>query len=112
MTDVKLLLLHSNTWNHLTVCKKLAQARLKLSSTNHLQIIYLIYMHIQYLALNNLHWLISHKTKPKKFQSISYCAISLVYKLILLTSSQMMLSVVNSILKLDTPLLWFCVRLG
>ena len=28
MTDVKLLLLHSNTWNHLTVCKQMADVKL------------------------------------------------------------------------------------
>ena len=36
MRDVKLLLLHSNTWNHLTSCyKKIAQARLKILSTKY-----------------------------------------------------------------------------
>ena len=30
MTDVKFLVLHSNTWKHLTVYKILAQARLKI----------------------------------------------------------------------------------
>ena len=39
MTDVKLLLLHSNTWNHLTVEKKIAQACLEMLSTKCLQII-------------------------------------------------------------------------
>ena len=35
MTDVKLLLLYSNTWNHLTVCKKkCAQACLKFYQQN------------------------------------------------------------------------------
>ena len=29
-----------------------------------LEIIYLIYMHLKDLALNNLQWLIYHKTKP------------------------------------------------
>ena len=28
MTDVKLLLLHSNTWNHLTVCKQMINCRI------------------------------------------------------------------------------------
>ena len=56
MTDVKLWLLSSNTWNHLTVCKKWAQARLKILSTKmYLQIIYLVYICVykQYLAWNN-----------------------------------------------------------
>ena len=30
----------------------------------YLEIIYLIYMYKKYLALNNLRWLICHKTKP------------------------------------------------
>ena len=29
MIDVKLLLLHSNTWNHLTVCKKMSSGSFK-----------------------------------------------------------------------------------
>ena len=28
MTDVKLLLLHRNTWNHLTVCKQMIKSKL------------------------------------------------------------------------------------
>ena len=27
MTDVKLLLLHSNTWNHLTMCKQMINGK-------------------------------------------------------------------------------------
>ena len=47
MTDVKLLLLQNNTWNHLLVCKKKqTQIRLKIFFfdvfTNH---VYLIYMY-------------------------------------------------------------------
>ena len=67
MTDVKLLLLHSNTWNHLTVSKNK-----KISGsfkdviykifTNH---IYLIHVHKQDLSLNNLQWLICHKAQRK-----------------------------------------------
>ena len=30
MTDIKLLQLHSNIWNHLIMCKKWARARLKM----------------------------------------------------------------------------------
>ena len=33
----------------------------------YLEIIYLIYMYKQDLALNNLQWLICHKTKPYVF---------------------------------------------
>ena len=48
----------SNTWKHLTVCKKKwAQC---------LEIIYLIYMYEKDLALNNLQWLICHKTQPNQ----------------------------------------------
>ena len=66
MTDVKLWLLYRNTWNHLTVCKKRAQAHLQMISTKCVYgsyiYIYLIYMYKQDLALNNLQWLICHKT--------------------------------------------------
>ena len=41
MTDVKLLLLHNNTWNRLTVCKKWAQARLQMLPT---KVIFNIYV--------------------------------------------------------------------
>ena len=27
MTDIQLLLLHSNTWNHLTVCKQMINSK-------------------------------------------------------------------------------------
>ena len=36
------------------------------------EIIYLIYMNKKYLALNNLQWLICHKTKPNQTQIIFY----------------------------------------
>ena len=53
--------MYNNTWNHLIVGQKWAQVRLKTLSTTH---IYLIYMYQEGLALNNLEWLIYHKTKP------------------------------------------------
>ena len=34
MTDVKFLLLHSNTWNHLTVCKQMTDVKLLLLQSN------------------------------------------------------------------------------
>ena len=68
MNDVKLLLLHSNSWNHLTVRKqKWAQAQQKNYQQNVFTYhIYLIYMYKQDLALDNLQWLICHKTKPNQ----------------------------------------------
>ena len=62
MTDVKLLVLHSNTWNHLTMRKKWVQIHLGMP----LQIISLIYMYKEDLALNNLQWLICDKTQPNQ----------------------------------------------
>ena len=47
MTDAKLLLFHSNTQNHLTVYKKNEPE----------------------LALNNLQWLMCHKTQPNPRRS-------------------------------------------
>ena len=66
-------MIHTNTWNHLTVCKK-KKNELRLVKnhnqenvyTNH---IYLIYMYNEDLALNNLQWLICHKTKPNETKS-------------------------------------------
>ena len=71
MTDVKLWLLHSNTWNHLTVCqkKKWAQARLKVLSRKCFYKSYIIYMYKQDLALINLKVLICHKTQTNQTNS-------------------------------------------
>ena len=46
-------MLGRNTWNHLTVYKKWAQAHLKMLSTKSIYK-YLIYMYKEDLALNNL----------------------------------------------------------
>ena len=70
MTDVELQQLHNNTWNNLTVCKKLAQNRLKYYQKMCLQIIYIIYMYKQDLALNNWQWLIFHKIKQNQTKPI------------------------------------------
>ena len=54
MTDVKLILLHSNTRNHLTVYKNMSSDPFK--SVNNkmcLRLIYFIYMYKEDLALNN-----------------------------------------------------------
>ena len=69
MTDVKLWLLYSNTWNHQTVCKIWAQAHASMLSTKCLYKLYIyihiyIYIYKQDLALNDLQWLMYHKTKP------------------------------------------------
>ena len=54
MTDVKLLVIHRNTWNNLTVCKiKWAQAHLKMLSTKCVYKSY-INMYKEDLTLNNL----------------------------------------------------------
>ena len=71
-------MLDINTWNHLTVCKWMRLGSLKSAInkmfTNH---IYLIRMYKQDLALNNLQWLICHKTKPNlMYQAycVKYCS--------------------------------------
>ena len=83
MTDVKLWLLYSNTWNHLTVCKKELRLVLRMLSP---KCVYKSYIHVcvcvclyiytyiyiyiyththkQNLALSNLQWLICRKTPP------------------------------------------------
>ena len=57
---IELLVLHSNTWNHLTVYKWMNGVINKMF----IDIIYLIYMYEQDLALNNPQWFICYKTKP------------------------------------------------
>ena len=52
MTDVKLLLLHRNTWNHLTVSKKMSSGSFKNDIKMYLQIIYIyIYIYIYKIGL-------------------------------------------------------------
>ena len=48
-------MIHSNTWNHLTVCKQMGSGSFK-DVINKMcsQIIYLIFMYKDDLALNNL----------------------------------------------------------
>ena len=54
-----------NTWNHLTVCKKIALVCLKCYlRTIHFQIIYIyIYIYTKNLTLNNPEGLVCHKTQ-------------------------------------------------
>ena len=70
MTDVclnELLLIHSNTQNNSTVCKRMRLGLFKnVINKMCLQIIYLIYTYKEDLVLNNLQWLICHKTKPNE----------------------------------------------
>ena len=47
MTDVKLLLLYSNTWNHLTVCQK--KKKEKMSSGSFKNVIYKMCLQIIYI---------------------------------------------------------------
>ena len=54
MIHVQLLLLGSNSWNHLTVCKKFAQVRLKMLSTKWAEKSYIFDIYKQDFALNNL----------------------------------------------------------
>ena len=55
ITHVKLLLLRSDTYNHLTVCKQMSFCSFKNNIYKmYLLIIYLIYLYKQDLALNNL----------------------------------------------------------
>ena len=64
-TAVKLWLLYRNVLNHLSVYEKKMSLSLFKNIINKmcLQIMYSINMHTQDLALNNLQWLICHKTK-------------------------------------------------
>ena len=52
-------MIHSNTWNHLTVCKKVSLGSFKNVIKIYLQILYIyIYIYKEDLVLNNLQWLI------------------------------------------------------
>ena len=57
---IELLVIHSNTWNYLSW----------FMFTNN---IYLIYMNKLNVALNNLQWLICHKTKPNQTRAVQSC---------------------------------------
>ena len=88
MTVVKLLVLHSSTWNHLTVYKKMSSGSFKnVIYKMCLQFIYLIYMYKQYLALNNFQGLICHKTKLNKFPYIYIYIYIYEYSLVQLNRS-------------------------
>ena len=63
MTDVELWLLYSNTWNHLTVCKKDLGLIKNVFYKTCLQF---IYIYKEDMALSNQQWLIYHKTKPNQ----------------------------------------------
>ena len=69
--NVKLLLLHCKTENQLTVGKKMSSDLFKnVMNKMCLQIIYLVCMDKHDLALNNLEWLICHKTQPTNLETI------------------------------------------
>ena len=70
MTDVKLLLVHRNTWNHLTVCKQMSSGSFEnIINKMCLQIIYLAYMYKEDLALNIPQGLICHQpNKQTKYK--------------------------------------------
>ena len=56
---IELFVLEWNTWNHLSLRKKWDKARLKILSMKYVD---KSYMDKDDLALNNLQWLIHHKT--------------------------------------------------
>ena len=72
MTDFKLLLLHNNTWNHLTECKQISTVSSKnIMYKMCLQIIFNTYICIEDLALNNLQGLICHKIHPTQLSTLA-----------------------------------------
>ena len=74
MSYVKYWLLYSNTWNHLTVCKRKLCIKCVYKSY-----IYSIYTYKQDLALNNRQWLICHKTQPNQIIYIWYICIKRIW---------------------------------
>ena len=77
MTGVKLGLLYSNVWNHLSVYKKRRTLSIKCVYKSY---IYSIYMYKEDLAVNNLQWLICHKTKPNQAIYIQYICIKRIWQ--------------------------------
>ena len=74
-------MLDSNTWTYLTVSTKKIELRLvkKYCQQNVItNDIYLIYMYKQDLALNNLQWLICHKTKPNQTKPFIFLSMTFV----------------------------------
>ena len=75
MTDVKLWLLYSNTWNHSTVYKKeprlVKECYLQNVFTNHIHL-FNKYIYKQDLALNNQQWLICHQSKPNQTKPLNH----------------------------------------
>ena len=70
---IELLMIYWNTWNYLTVYKeKWAQAFKNVINKMCLQILYLIYRYKEGLALNNLQWLICHKTQSPELLFFFY----------------------------------------
>ena len=80
MTDMEVLVLHSNTRNHLTVWKQLSSGLFQMltsyySFKNHIHLV-CIYIYKQDLALNKPQVLIGGKIKPtnqptRSFQSLT-----------------------------------------
>ena len=50
-------------WKHLAVYKKMSSDKNVINQMS-LEFIYLMYMYKKDLALNNLQWLVCHKTQP------------------------------------------------
>ena len=73
--QIKLLMLYSNAWNHLTVCKQMSQGSFKscYEQTIRLQIQYLMYAYKQELALYNLQGWICHKIQPTNRKILNSC---------------------------------------
>ena len=67
------IVIHRNSYNHLTVCQKCPKACFKMLSTNCVYKSYIsnICVYKQDFVLNDLHWLICHKTKPNQTQAKS-----------------------------------------
>ena len=58
-------MMQKNTWNHLTVRKRMSLGSFKdVINKMYLKIIYIQHVYKEDLAINNLQWLICHKTLP------------------------------------------------
>ena len=68
MTDVELLVLHSNTWNHLTICRQMSSGSFK--NVNYKLCIYKLYvcMYVYIYVYIDFSFLVGPKEKSEYFK--------------------------------------------
>ena len=73
---IELREIHNNTWNHLTLSRRICLGSFQTLLAKCVKFYILIYMYKKYLTFNNLQWLIYPVTKPNEnFCSIVFCNV-------------------------------------